>query len=213
MYAATGSQTAAWALPAAVTLSLWAVGPRLARVGAGAAGAIGAAGTRVGGAGLTEWKAGEGVFAADGWVDRWFRFWKHDLPAKTQWGAPRPVLGGWWSVGRVESLVLRDPRLSIAWFDALAHEGFHIASGKLLWPLKSLSNNPRYVFWFGWIRYGEEVGAYTAGRLAVGRFHGVPYAFVEAFRGLPYDNRTSTLVWGAVFSYLGYKSYRWLSDE
>ena len=34
VYAATGSQTAAWALPAAATLSLWAVGPRLARAGA-----------------------------------------------------------------------------------------------------------------------------------------------------------------------------------
>ena len=113
-------------------------------------------------------------------------FWKYDRTAETAMSEGRPILGGLWTLGKLDTLVLRDARYSIGWFDALAHEGVHILSGKLLWPLKSfIHNNQTGALLFGWVRFVEEFAAYNVGHLAVGRLHGLgPMAAHGAFRSI-----------------------------
>ena len=203
VYAATGSQTATVLVPAAATLSLWAIGPRLAGVGARAGASV--SGSRLT---LTEFKDGEGMFTAGGRLDRWFRFWKYDKPAATVWDEPAKVLGGWWTVGKVESLIVRDPRFSAAWFDAMAHKGVHMLSGKLLWPLKAYINTSHEgAILLGWVKFGEEFIAYNVGHLAVGRLHGVgPFALYEVLSTIKYRYTISA---GGVSVVGGYVYFKW----
>ena len=182
-YLATGSETAAILAPGAISLI------------AGSAGGFGRLGVRAGaagggaavGAGLTEFRVGSTLLREGGWVDRWARFWRYEKDAQTVWAQqPTSVLGGLWQVGRVEELILKDARYSVAWFDALAHEGVHIISGILFWPLKSFVNNTLPGrFFFGWTRFAEEFAAYNVGRAVVGRVHGMgPFAIPGTLRSL-----------------------------
>jgi len=113
-------------------------------------------------------------------------FWKYDRTAETAMSEGRSILGGLWTSGKLDRLVIRDARYSVGWFDALAHEGVHILSGTVLWPVKLfINNNPSGRFFFGWVRFAEEIAAYNTGRLAVGRIHGMgPLAIRDAVRSL-----------------------------
>jgi len=185
VYSATGDATLAFLAPGVFSLGFGSLGS-FGRAGM-RAGAMGGEAAVVGsGAGLTELRIGTGLLREGGWVDRWARFWKYDRTAETAMSEGRPILGGLWTLGKLDTLVLRDARYSIGWFDALAHEGVHILSGKLLWPLKSfIHNNQTGALLFGWVRFVEEFAAYNVGHLAVGRLHGLgPMAAHGAFRSI-----------------------------
>jgi hypothetical protein len=91
------------------------------------------------------------------------------------------------------------------WFartDTAVHEGFHAFVAQYFPTFRNLSHTTR--FWGAAARYPEEVFAYAFGHAGALRFHGVPFAPIEAFNSLGAYSATQQAFarwfWGTVWA-------------
>jgi hypothetical protein len=90
-----------------------------------------------------------------------------------------------------------------SWFsrmDTAVHEGFHALVGRHLPTVWRVGDAKLFGVPIGApVKYSEEVLAYGLGHGGALRFHGIPFAPIEAFASLSKGEATTTIVFGSTF--------------
>ena len=126
--------------------------------------------------------------ATDGRGTSWFKFWD-DAGGGTHWHEPTgvPLFRRW----KLKNVTNRNPEGTWGHIDTKWHEATHVAIGKYLPQVKDLGRVPLVG---PWVKWGEEIVAYSVGHLSVGRLHALPLTPVSGMLSLNWIYRGELLV-------------------
>lgn len=143
----------------------------------------------------------------------WARFWADaggEAPISGQLGPYPGRIGALLDrigirQGYSSTVINSDVAAGGSWFartDTAVHEGFHVFVARYFPTFRNLSHTTR--FWGAAARYPEEMVAYAFGRVGALRFHGVPFAPIEAFNSLAaYSTKQQAFArwfWGTIWA-------------